>query len=93
MLDYNSEEGKDSAESAYTYMSIQKDMDTTTPAGSQHFFEVKHEDGIFLTSRMLFEALSNHSIIAPQKWTLPLESPYPKPAHKRQQVDIESIVF
>ncbi|CAE6423375.1 unnamed protein product [Rhizoctonia solani] len=61
--------------------------------GSRNYFEVEREEGVFLASKALFEALSDQPN-ASQKLSRPLDSPsHPEPARKRQRVDIDSIVF
>ncbi|KAF8759953.1 hypothetical protein RHS01_01414 [Rhizoctonia solani] len=65
----------------------------TSPVGSRNYFEVEREDGVFLASKALFEALSDGQSNS-QKMTHPLESPTrPEPTRKHQRVDIDSIVF
>ncbi|KAG8752176.1 hypothetical protein FRC11_008645, partial [Ceratobasidium sp. 423] len=91
--DCSSEESEDPTNSAYTHTSSQNGVDATTPMGSRHFFEVEREDGVFLASKVLFEALSDHSLAVPKASARSLESPSPEPARKRQRVDIDSIVF
>jgi hypothetical protein len=69
--------------------------DTVEPAsiGSRNYFEVEREDGIFLASKALFEALSDRSN-ASQKLLHPLDAPsHSELPRKRQRVDIDSIVF
>ncbi|KDN45112.1 hypothetical protein RSAG8_05027, partial [Rhizoctonia solani AG-8 WAC10335] len=89
--DYSSVESEDPAESAYS--GSQGDVHERTIMGSRYYFEVQREDGVFLASKMLSEALSDHTNVS-QKLARPLESPlYPEPAHKRQRVDIDSITF
>ncbi|GAB1527885.1 hypothetical protein RhiTH_011073 [Rhizoctonia solani] len=65
----------------------------TSPVGSRNYFEVEREDGVFLASKALFEALSDGQSNL-QKMTHPLKSPTrPEPTRKHQRVDIDSIVF
>ncbi|KEP46915.1 DUF659 family protein [Rhizoctonia solani 123E] len=89
--DCSSIESEDPAESAYN--ESQDDIHGRTAMGSRHYFEVEHEDGVFLASKMLSKALSDRTNVS-QKLVRPLESPlHPEPTHKRQRVDIDSIIF
>ncbi|KAG8707428.1 hypothetical protein FRC11_007447, partial [Ceratobasidium sp. 423] len=91
--DYSAIESEDPAESAYNYTGSQGDLRETITMGSRHYFEVEHEDGVFLASKLLSEAISDYTNNS-QKSTHPLEDPsYPEPARKRQRVDIDSITF
>ncbi|CAE6497968.1 unnamed protein product, partial [Rhizoctonia solani] len=78
--DCSSEESEDPTNSAYTHTSSQNGVDATTPMGSRYFFEVEREDGAFLVSKVLFEALSDHSLPVPKASARSLESPSLEPA-------------
>ncbi|CAE6467279.1 unnamed protein product [Rhizoctonia solani] len=91
--DYSSVESEDPAENAYSSTGSRDNLGEPILVGSRHFFEVEQEHGVFLASKYLSEALSDHLNIS-QKPTRPLEStPCPEPARKRQRVDVDSIVF
>ncbi|KDN36365.1 hypothetical protein RSAG8_10873, partial [Rhizoctonia solani AG-8 WAC10335] len=58
--DCSSTESEDPA-STYNGAGSQDDVQETTVVGSRHYFEVEHEDGVFLASKMLSEALFDHT--------------------------------
>ncbi|KDN33334.1 hypothetical protein RSAG8_13576, partial [Rhizoctonia solani AG-8 WAC10335] len=63
------------------------------PIGNRNYFEVERSEGVFLASKLLSDTLSDNPNVL-HKLTRPLESPsQAEPPHKRQRVDIDSIVF